>query len=121
MARTMTVSETSMPTFDARPLSSAAARSLGSSATRAPPFTRKGFLGTGDEEDEADIRVGDNVLDRVEVIVARSIGNEQGLVVEDLRDCGTFRSTPTARPSLTCRLIFEQTREFSATRDIGTV
>ena len=97
MARTMTVSETSMPTFDARPLSSAAARSLGSSTTRAPPFTRKGFLGTGDEEDEADIRVGDNVLDRVEVIVARSIGNEQGLVVEDLHKAGRGAAGRSAR------------------------
>jgi hypothetical protein len=96
MARTMTVSETSMPTFDARPLSSAAARSLGSSTTRAPPFTRKGFLGTGDEEDEADIRVGDNVLDRVEVIVARSIGNEQGLV-EDLHKAGRVAAGRSAR------------------------
>src|SRR5271170_2806909 len=48
----------------------------------------QGFLGTGDEEDEADIRVGDNVLDRVEVIVAGSIGNEQSLVVEDLHKAG---------------------------------
>ena len=59
-----------------------AARTLGSSTARGLPFTR--FLGTGDEEDEVDIRVGDNVLDRVEVIVAWSIGNEQGLVVVDL-------------------------------------
>jgi hypothetical protein len=53
-----------------------------------PAVHAQGFLGTGNEEDEADIRVGDNVLDRVEVIVARSIGNEQGLVVEDLHKAG---------------------------------
>src|SRR5271170_1575902 len=53
-----------------------------------PAVHAQGSLGTGDEEDEADIRVDDNVLDRVEVIVARSIGNEQGLVVEDLHKAG---------------------------------
>jgi hypothetical protein len=53
-----------------------------------PAVHAQGFLGTGDEEDEADIRVGDNVLDRVEVIVAGSIRNEQGLVVKDLHKAG---------------------------------
>jgi hypothetical protein len=56
----------------------------------------QGFLGTGDEEDEADIRVGDNVLDRVEVIVARSIGNEQGLVVKDLHKAGRVAAGETS-------------------------
>jgi hypothetical protein len=62
--------ETSMPAFGALPWSSSAARGFGSSTTRVLPFTRKVFLGAGDEEDEAYVRVGDNVLDRVEVIVA---------------------------------------------------
>jgi hypothetical protein len=53
-----------------------------------PTVHAQGFLGTGEEEDEADIRVGDNVLDRVEVIVVRSIGNDQGLAVKDSHKAG---------------------------------
>jgi hypothetical protein len=65
-----------------------------------PAVHAQGFLGTGDEEDEADIRVGDNVLDRIDVIVARSIGMSR---VSSSRICtkpgGSPRGETSALPA----------------------
>ena len=52
------------------------------------PVDPEGLVEPWDEEDDTDLRVGQDVLQRVELVVAGPVRNEKGGVVDDFHEAG---------------------------------